>query len=121
MVSPVVKKELDQRNALAYSPRHVTNFVQSRQAFFPVRVPAPEKPIRPNPRRPHEPKTLDAVRQLYETTTLRLARHRGPHGRIRRDGVAPGAGGRLGPARHGLFDRALLAGRPARLAPPRAR
>jgi hypothetical protein len=39
----------------------LTNYLQSRQAFL-VRVPAPEKPVRPNPRRPHPPKTLDAIR-----------------------------------------------------------
>lgn len=48
----------------------LTNYIQSRQAFSVVRVPVPEKPVRPNPRRPHPPKTLDAIRQLYETTAL---------------------------------------------------
>jgi hypothetical protein len=49
----------------------LTNYLQSRQAFL-VSVPAPEKPVRPNPRRPHPPKTLDAIRELYETTALSL-------------------------------------------------
>ena len=45
------------------------NYLQSRQAFL-VRVPVPDRPVRPNPRRPHPPKTLDCHPPLYETTAL---------------------------------------------------
>ena len=51
-------------------------YARYRQPLSPIRVPAPEAaapgpdgPARPR-RRPHEPKTLDRVRELYEGTRL---------------------------------------------------
>ena len=47
----------------------MTPYLQSRQGLFAVRVPAPEGNAA---RRPHPAATLEAVRQLVETTTLPL-------------------------------------------------
>jgi len=35
-----------------------------------VCVPVPDRPVRPNPRRPHPPKTLDTIRQRYKATAF---------------------------------------------------
>src|SRR5829696_6314430 len=39
-------------------------------SFFGGLRPGPDRPVRPNPCRPHPPKTLDAIRQRYKATAF---------------------------------------------------
>jgi hypothetical protein len=45
-------------------------YARMSQSLSAVRMPPEETCLRPRRRRPHEPKTLDRMRELYETTHL---------------------------------------------------
>lgn len=63
-----LQKTLDQRDALAYSPRHDALLRPCRSSV--PGGPAAEAGARSDRRRPHEPHTIDAIRTLFETTRL---------------------------------------------------